>query len=205
MLSLLNRALLSNESMGNLWTADSIKYLSTEQLKSFLRVIERKRDSALFLLAYRHGLRASEIGLLRVADLDLTHHRITIHRLKRSLSGVHPMQPDEVKAIKAYLRQRSFDSPILFTSERHNPISRRQLDVLMKGYGKQAKIPEDRRHFYVLKHSIATHLLAAGADLAFVRDWLGHASIKNTMIYAQLISPKRDEQARRLFMSAEVV
>jgi integrase len=191
--------------MSNIWTADTIKYLTTAQLKSFLKVIESKRDYALFLLAYRHGLRASEIGLLRVADIDWTHHRLTVHRLKKSLSGVHPMQPDEVKAVKGYVKSRPFDSPILFTSERRNPISRRQLDVLMKAYGKKAKIPPDRQHFHVLKHSIATHLISAGGDLAFVRDWLGHASIKNTMIYAQLVSPKRDEQARKLFMSGEVV
>jgi integrase/recombinase XerD len=44
----------------------------------------------------------------------------------------------------------------------------------------------EKRKFRCLKHSIATHLLDAGADLAFVKDWLGHANIQNTTIYARL-------------------
>jgi site-specific recombinase XerD len=61
------------------------------------------------------------------------------------------------------------------------------------------------RHFHALKHSIATHLLDAGADLRFVQDWIGHASIRNTVIYAQLTSRRRDEEARKVFASQYVV
>ncbi|MGH8068907.1 MAG: tyrosine-type recombinase/integrase [Candidatus Entotheonellia bacterium] len=60
-------------------------------------------------------------------------------------------------------------------------------------------------HFHVLKHSIATHLLDAGADLRFVQDWVGHASIKNTVIYAQLASRRRDEEAHKVCASPCVV
>ena len=55
------------------------------------------------------------------------------------------------------------------------------------------------------KHSIATHLLDAGADLRFVQDWIGHASIRNTVIYAQFTSRRRDEEARKVFASSYVV
>jgi site-specific recombinase XerD len=75
----------------------------------------------------------------------------------------------------------------------------------MKAYGERADLPESKRHFHVLKHSIATHLLDAGADLRFVQDWIRHASIKNTVLYAQLTNRKRDEEARKIFMSAWVV
>jgi site-specific recombinase XerD len=66
-------------------------------------------------------------------------------------------------------------------------------------------VPVDKRHFHALKHSIATHLLDAGADLRFVQDWIGHASIKNTVVYAQLTSRRRDAEARRVFTSPYVV
>ncbi len=51
----------------------------------------------------------------------------------------------------------------------------------------------------------STHLLDAGADLPLVKDWLGHANIQNTTIYAQLTNPARDQQARKLFASHRVV
>jgi site-specific recombinase XerD len=118
---------------------------------------------------------------------------------------LHPLQPDEVEAVKAYLRLRSSQAPSIFLSNRNEPISRRMLDKLMKAYGKKAGLPDTKRHFHCLKHSIATHLLDAGADLRFVQDWIGHASIKNTVIYAQLTSRRRDEEARKVFASSYVV
>ena len=187
------------------WSAATIQFLTQSEMRSLLAVIDSKRDAALFLIAYRHGLRASEVGKLRVEDLDMDQYRLRIQRLKHSLSGLHPLQPDEVKALKAYLRIRNSQAPSIFLSNRNEPISRRMLDKLMKTYGKKAELPETKRHFHCLKHSIATHLLDAGADLRFVQDWIGHASIKNTVIYAQLTSRRRDEEARKVFASSYVV
>jgi site-specific recombinase XerD len=143
--------------------------------------------------------------MLSIADLDLKQYRLRIHRLKNSLAGLHILQPDEVKALKAYLKERASNTPALFLSRNSTPISRRRLDELIKHYGERAGIPESKRHFHALKHSIATHLLDAGADLRFVQDWIGHASIRNTVIYAQLTSRRRDEEARKVFASQWVV
>jgi len=57
----------------------------------------------------------------------------------------------------------------------------------------------------LLKHSIATHVLDADADLAFVKDWLGHANIENTTISARLTTATLDAQARTMFASHRVV
>lgn len=75
----------------------------------------------------------------------------------------------------------------------------------MGKYGKAAGLPRIKHKFHALKHSIATHLLDAGADLSFVKDWLGHANIQNTTIYARLTTATRDQQARKLFASHRVV
>lgn len=180
--------------------ADTIKFLTQDETKKLFGAISSKRDKAIFLLAYRHGLRASEIGRLQRSDFDEKQLRLNIHRLKGSLSGVHPLQADEVRILKSYLRTRSDSLPYLFPSRKGAPISRAMLDVLIKDYGEAAKLPDDKRHFHVLKHSIATHLLDTGADIRFVQDWLGHANIQNTIIYAQISVGNREAKAREHFL-----
>ena len=124
------------------------------------------RDRALFLIAYRHGLRASEVGLLRVDDVDFRALRIVVHRLKGSHSGTHPLNPTRPRRSGLTCASNPIPpSPVLFPSNRGDPIARRTLDWLMKRYGEAAELPEAKRHFHCLKHSIATHLLEAGADL----------------------------------------
>jgi type 1 fimbriae regulatory protein FimB len=95
------------------WTAATINFLTQDETRRLLDIIDSKRDFAIFLLAYRHGLRASEIGTLATADLDLKQYRLRIHRLKNSLDGQHMLQPDEVKALKAYLKERTNNAPAL--------------------------------------------------------------------------------------------
>src|SRR5262249_5375065 len=127
----------------------------------------------------------------KVADIDFKRMRIRIERLKSSHSGEHPLQLDELKALKAHLRARKSDHPALFLSRQDRPISRKTLEWLMKRYGRTAELPEDRRHFQVLRHSIAIHLLQSNANLRFVQDWLGHSNVQNTRIYMSLISSSR--------------
>ena len=108
--------------------------------------------------------------MIQRADLDLQSARITINRLKGSLSGTYPLSPDTVKLIRSYLRIRKDDSPYLFISNRKLPIDRRTLLVMMKTYGKAAGLPEDKQKFHALKHSIRTHILDAGEDIYFAKD-----------------------------------
>jgi integrase len=182
-----------------------IPVLTQEELQRLFAVITNPRDRVIFRVAYRHGLRASEIGLLCRNDVDFRTGRLTIHRLKGSLSGVYPLQPDTHKQLKAYLRTRTDGSPYLFVSNRQVPISRYTLWHLMRRYGEAAGLPSEKQTFHILKHSIATHLLDAGADLAFVRDWLGHANIQNTLLYARMTTGRRDAEARRVFASPWVL
>ena len=182
---------------------ETIRFLSLDETARLFRAIgTHRRDRALFLVAYRHGLRASEVGLLRTEDLDLHSLRLMVHRLKGSHSGAHPLQPDEAKAIRAWLRASPQPpAPVLFPSNRGDPIARRTLDWLMKKYGEAADLPPVKRHFHCLKHSIATHLLEAGADLRFVQDWLGHSNIQNTVAYTFLTARGREGAARRAFLN----
>ena len=82
-------------------------------------------------------------------DVDFRRGRLQVRRVKNSLSGEHVMKADEIKRLKAYLRGRPDEARALFLSQRGDPISRRQLDHLMKRYGAAAGLPADKRHFHV--------------------------------------------------------
>lgn len=184
---------------------DTIDYLTQDELRQLLRVIDSKRDRAIFLVAYFYGLRASEIGTLKRDDLDLERMKIRISWLKNSISSEFPLRPEPLKALKTYLRTRKDNSLILFPSRQKTPITRRMLDYLMKRYSKHAKIPKDKRHFHVLKHSIATHMLEHGADIMVIEDWIGHRNIRNTQTYTHLINTTRDKHAEKVFASLKIV
>jgi len=145
-------------------------YFTQEEVRQLFKVIRSKCDKAIFLVAYRHGLWASEIGLLQRVDVDAKQGRISIHRLKGSLSSVYPVQPDVLKVARSYLRPRTDESPYVFVSNRNVPISRFMLHHLMQAYVELEELPVGKRKFHCLKHSIATHLLDTGAGLAFMKD-----------------------------------
>jgi integrase len=167
------------------------KYLEAAEIKAFMSVIKRPRDKALFLVAITHGLRASEIGMIQMYDVDVRQMRLTVRRLKGSRGGQYLMMPDTLKALKAWLKVRGDAPGALFLSREGYPISRKTLDYLMKRYAKKAGLPPTLAHFHALKHSCATQLLEIGREITEVQDRLGHVNIQNTMIYAHVTNARR--------------
>jgi site-specific recombinase XerD len=182
-----------------------ITFLTQDGVRRLFAVITGKRDRALFQLAYHHGLRASEVSLLQRADVHALQGRIYIPRVKGSIAKTYPMQPEDLRLIRAYLRTRQDDFPSLFVSSRSMPLERRSYWDLMQKYGALADIPKARRRFHALRHAIAVHLLDASADVAFVQDRLGHVNIQNTIVYMCYTTVTRDTQTRQLFASHRVV
>ena len=182
-----------------------ITFLTQEEVRRLFTIITGKRDRALFQLAYHHGLRASEVSLLQREDIHQKQGRIYIPRVKGSIAKTYPLQPEDLRCLRAYLRTREDDSPSLFISNRGIPLERRSYWDLMQKYGQAAAIPKPKRRFHALRHAIAVHLLDAGADVAFVQDRLGHANIQNTMVYMRYTTVTRDAQTRQLFASHRVV
>ena len=173
-------------------------FLQAEEVARLFKAITSIRDRAIFRLAYHAGLRASEVGMLDIRDYDPRTDRIFVHRLKGSNSGSHHLCREESRALKAWLKTRGNEPGCIFASQQRRPISRKMLDVLMKRYGGEAKLPAGLCHFHILKHSCATHLLERGFHVEQVQDWIGHANIQNTMIYAHITNARRDEMAAQL-------
>ncbi len=183
--------------------AAAFDYLQEREIDALFRVIASVRDRAIFRVAYHAGLRASEVGMLQMRDYQPKAtvngmDRLFTHRLKGSHSGDHHLAREEAKALRAWLKIRGSHPGPIFCSNRGRPISRKMLDVLMKRYGELAGLPEHLRHFHVLKHTCCTHLLSKGMHVDQVQDWVGHANIQSTMIYAKVTNPRREEMARSL-------
>lgn len=185
--------------------SQNIIYLTQDELRRLFAVIKDKRDKALFQMAYPHGLRASEVSLLQHDYINDKQGRVYIHRVKGSISKAYPLQPEDYRLIRSYLRTRKDDLPYLFITNRNMPLDRRSYWDLMQKYSKLADVPKEKRRFHSLRHSIAVHLLDAGADVAFVQDRLGHANIQNTMVYMRYTTVMRDAQTRKLFSSPKVL
>jgi|HubBroStandDraft_4_1064222.scaffolds.fasta_scaffold129067_2 integrase len=174
------------------------QFLQPEEWERLIKSIDSVRDRAIFRLAYHAGLRASEVGGLDMRDYQPRVDRIYIRGLKGSNSGDHHMCREESRALRAWLKVRGSQPGPIFPSKKRGAISRKMLHVLMRKYGAAADIPPALRHMHVLKHSCGTHLMSRGFGVEQVQDWMRHANIQNTLIYAKITNKRRDEMAAAL-------
>lgn len=176
--------------------ADTVKYLSEEQLDRFFGVITDPRDVAMFRIIYHRGLRASEVGLLQLDDWNRDRDRLRFVRLKGSNGGEYHLTSREVRALRAWLKIRGVEPGPLFPSRQSHGrgISIGMIEVLMKRYGQQAGLPPELCHPHTLKHSCGTHLMNRGLAIEEIQDHMGHVNVQSTLLYARF-SPKRREIA----------
>jgi type 1 fimbriae regulatory protein FimB len=182
--------------------------LEPSEVLSVLRAAKAKgsRELAMIVVAYKHGMRASEVCNLRLDDLDMKNGSIVVERLKGSLRTTqavteHRGEPllNELKALRQWLRQRPDDgSDYLFTSQKGGRLDRSQFFRLFRTIAYAAGLPAEKQHPHVLKHSIASHLVSANVNLALVKQQLGHKSIGSTMRYITT----SDHQASKATVSA---
>jgi len=169
-----------------------------DEIATFFKMIVSTRDRAIFRLMYHAGLRASELGKLEMRDYAPRTDRLMVTRLKGSNSGEHHLNREESRALKAWLKVRGSAPGVIFASKMGGPISRQMLDVLVKEYGAKAGWPLKMRHCHTFKHACCTHLLSKGFNVEQVQDWVGHANIANTMIYAKVTNSRRDQMGKAL-------
>jgi site-specific recombinase XerD len=167
-------------------------YLTRDEVASLLRAAKKSRHAArnhaMILLAYRHGLRASEVTGLRLSDLDLRAGTIYCRRAKGSRSSLHPLNPDEIRALERVLVQRNFNrSDHVFHSERGERMTRNGFWRIVSQLGSLADVPV-KTYAHQLRHSCGYYLANKGCDLRLIQDYLGHQQIQNTVRYTALNS-----------------
>jgi integrase len=172
-------------------------YLEQEEKDAFFSVITSKRDVCLFRIAYHRGLRAHEVGLLKMSDFR--GDRLHVHRGKGSRSGIYTLTRVELHALKMWLRERGpAPGPIFLSRQQGGAVKRRRLDQLMKKYCALAGIDYSKAHMHALRHSCGTHLAERGHQADAIQDALGHVDIKNTNRYLHFSRRRRDEMAEQL-------
>jgi integrase/recombinase XerD len=151
-----------------------------------------QRDRAMLELMYAAGLRASEVGALRVSDYNTTLAVLLITG-KGSKQRLAPIGRPAQQAADAYLcelrpRLARFedgrDQGRLLLSHTGRPLERVAVWQIVRRAARRAGLA--RVHPHMLRHSFATHLLAGGADLRIVQELLGHADIATTQIYTHV-------------------
>jgi integrase len=186
----------------------AMQHLEPAEVLSVLRAAKAKghREWAMILVAYKHGMRASEVCNLRVDDIDLKNGSIVVDRLKGSLRTTqavteHRGEPllNEHRALREWLRERRDDgSDYLFTSQKGGRLDRTQFFRLFRAIAGEAGLPVEKQHPHAFKHSLASHLVSANVNLALVKQQLGHKSIGSTMRYVTT----SDQQASKATASA---
>ena len=130
------------------------------------------RDATMILVAYRHGLRVSELVDLRWDQIDFAHARLHVRRAKEGTPATHPIPGDELRALRKLQREQEPKSPFIFTSERGSPFSTSGFAKLVERAGETAKLGFPA-HPHMLRHSCGFALANKGHDTRSLQAYLG--------------------------------
>jgi integrase len=152
----------------------SREYLTEREVERLIEAAKQNRcghrDATAILVAYRHGLRASEVVVLRWNDIDLTTGRLHVRRAKGRDASVHPISARESRALRKLLREAP-TSPYVFISERRAPLSAAGYQRMVARAGVAAKFTFPV-HSHMLRHACGFKPAVRASPL--VRDGLAY-------------------------------
>lgn len=143
------------------------------------------RDATMILIAFRHALRVSELVNLRWSDVDFKAARLNVKRLKGSISGVHPIEGDELRALRK-LRAQDANAEFAFTTERGGPMSAAGFRKMLTRLADDAGMSALKVHPHALRHATGFALVNKGLDTRTLQAYMGHSQIANTVRYTAL-------------------
>lgn len=177
-----------------------ISYLKADGIKLLMDQISTNdvkglRDYVILMLMYTTGVRVTELITIKVKDLSLSSPCTLLVYGKGQKSRFIPLNSKVVPIIKKYLKAMHYDNPArsddwLFINHMGNQFTRQGICYLVRKYAEKAHavdaslIPEDMSP-HKIRHSAAMGLVSAGVDLIYIRDLLGHVSVKTTEVYAR--------------------
>jgi site-specific recombinase XerD len=167
------------------------RHLKDDQVKRLLRVITDGRDRAMFMLMLRCGLRVQEVADLTAEAIDPQRKQIFVSKGKGGKDRIVYLSDDARSALFAYLAKRSAKGKKLFLVQKGplkgQPLSVRGIQKRMEYYARKSRLNVSCHR---LRHTMATQLLNADADLATIQDLLGHGQITTTQRYCWVANLK---------------
>lgn len=189
-----------------------VEFLQEEELERLFSRPDKNsiiwaRDLAIMKTIYSTGLRISELTKLNITDIDLERREFAVRWKWKKIRVVY-LNEESVESIKKYLEKRNDHLSPLFI--RHNTknenidiledenmrLSRFFITNMIKSYALKANILKDISA-HTLRHSFATTLLNAWADLRSIQEMLWHSSINTTQVYTHVTNPKLKEIHRK--------
>lgn len=172
------------------------EYLTEQEVEALVKAARKAgrhghRDATLILMAYRHGLRVSELVSLRWEQIDLKQGVIHINRVKNGAPSSHPLSGPEIRALRRLKREYS-DSPYILVTEREGPLTTSTVRKLVARAGENACIGFPV-HPHMLRHACGFKLANDGQDTRALQHYLGHKNIQHTVRYTELSAKRFDK------------
>ena len=166
------------------------EYLTEAEVEALIEAAKGNRhghrDTTMILVAYRHGLRVSELVDLRWDQIDFTAATLAVRRAKQGTPATHPIMGDELRALRRLQREQEPRSAFVFTSERRgSPFTTAGFARLVERAGTAAGLGFPA-HPHMLRHACGFTLANKGTDTRTLQAYLGHKNIQHTVRYTEL-------------------
>jgi site-specific recombinase XerD len=169
------------------------EYLTEAEVERLIEAAKNNRwghrDATMILVAYRHGLRVSELVDLSWDQIEMRTATLHVRRVKQGTPSVQPIVGDELRRLRRLQREQEPKSPFVFTSERGAPFTTAGFARMIERAGIEAKFAF-KPHPHMLRHACGYALANRGHDTRALQAYLGHKNIQHTVRYTEL-SPTR--------------
>jgi site-specific recombinase XerD len=166
---------LGNKKLPKYWTADEVRRI--------IAVTHDDRYRLLFELLWRTGMRVSEALSLTPSHFDFYTKVVVVPTLKRRgrPTRIIPIADDLLYWVRSYIEEFC-----ILPHQRLFSVTRQAVFDAVEKSCKLAELYDDRAHPHTFRHSFAVHCVLSGVPLVVLNEWLGHADIRNTLIYTKV-------------------
>ena len=176
-----------------------IEHLTPEAIKLLLEQPDKhtkkgRRDLTLISVLYDTGARVQELIDIKVCDITLQTPAIITLTGKGNKTRRVPIMKNTASLLQNYILENKLDKPwknehLLFINNQHHKLTKEGVAYIVSKYVESARktstIVPSKVKIHMLRHTKAMHLLQAGVNLIYIRDFLGHVDLKTTEIYAR--------------------